>query len=172
MRRSTRGMTLLEVMIALAVLALGAVGAFSTVIYASRSLGTGSNVERGTVLAQSLLTALMAVPATARGTGNAGGVNNLFTNVSTTNDGDVADTGQVFVQAVLPAGSFDHAESEIASTAFASLVAPLGPGYERYWNIAPIVTGSTNGVVIAVIVRWHETTVWRRTVVIGTRYFP
>jgi hypothetical protein len=30
----------------------------------------------------------------------------------------------------------------------------------------------TNGVVIAVIVRWHESAGWQRTVVVGTRYQP
>jgi prepilin-type N-terminal cleavage/methylation domain-containing protein len=168
-------MTLLEVMIALAILAVGASGAISTVVYSSRSLGTGQNVERATVLAQSLLSALMAAPSTAQGSGASASPKTLFTNTYAgvgTNDDDVADSANAFTAATLAASKYDHAESELTGTPFAALVAPLPTGFERYWNIAPVIAGSANGVVLAVIVRWREGTVWRRTVVVGTRYFP
>lgn len=177
-RAPARGMTLLEVMVALAILLVGAAGALSTAIYSGASLGTGQHIEQASGLAQSLLTALMAVPATAHGVGAASAApNTLFTNTYTTNDGDIADSGQVFAQTTLPASAYDHAESEIAGTAFGALVAPLPASpaysnYQRYWNIAPVAIGSVNGVSIAVVVRWSEGTVWRRTVVVGTRYFP
>lgn len=171
MSRSTRGMTLVEVMIALAVLAVGVTGALSSVIYASRSLGTGIHVDEGDAFAQNLLTTLMAVPATGRGKGPAAAPNTLFTNTSTSNDADVSDTAYAFTAPTLAAGSYDHADSELAGTPVGALLAPLPARYQRYWNIAP-VPGSSNGVIIAVIVRWHEGAVWRRSVVVGTRYFP
>lgn len=174
MKVSARGMTLIEVIIALGVLAVGATGAISTVIYASRSLSTGQNVERSTALAQSLLTALMAVPSTAQGTGASASPKSLFHNTfkgNGTNDDDPADAAREFAKKVKKVKA-DHDESEIAGTPIAAMVAPLPTGWERYWNIAPVIAGSTNGVVIAVIVSWPEGQVWQRTVVVGTRYFP
>jgi hypothetical protein len=120
-----------------------------------------------------LLSALEAVPYTARGSGASGGVNNLFTNSSATNDNDIADSASVFATATLPVGSYDHADTELAGTPLASMVAPLPIGrttFERYWNVAPLAAGT--GVTLAVIVRWKEGSIWRRTVVVGTRYSP
>jgi type IV pilus modification protein PilV len=171
-RRPT-GMTLIEVLIALGVLAVGITGSISSVVFASRFASTASHLQEASALTQSLLSALEAVPYTARGSGASGGVNNLFTNSSATNDNDIADSASVFATATLPVGSYDHADTELAGTPLASMVAPLPIGrttFERYWNVAPLAAGT--GVTLAVIVRWKEGSIWRRTVVVGTRYSP
>jgi prepilin-type N-terminal cleavage/methylation domain-containing protein len=163
-------MTLLEVMIALAVLAFGLSGAFATVGYASRFQSTAAHVEEASALAQSLLSVLLAVPYAATGTGGA----SLFANTSTTNDNDIADTAGNFALATLPAGSFDHVDADLGATLGQSVI-PLPTSrtpYQRYWHIAPLPANVGQGVTIAVIVRWSESGTWRRTVVVGTRYQP
>jgi prepilin-type N-terminal cleavage/methylation domain-containing protein len=168
-------MTLLEVMIALAVLAFGLSGAFATVGYASRFQSTAAHVEEASALAQSLLTVLLSVPYVAAGTGTASGTpptGGLFSDVNTANNGDIADSAGNFALATIPAGSFDHQDSEMGSN-LAPAVIPLPTGrtkYERFWNIAPTAVGP--GVTIAVIVRWSESGTYRRTVIVGTRYQP
>jgi prepilin-type N-terminal cleavage/methylation domain-containing protein len=170
MRRRASGVTLIEVMIALVVLVIGLTAATSTVIYASKSTSTGMHVEQASTMAQSLLTALMSVPYNASGTGNSASPKTFFTNTYTSNDADVADSAQNFALATLPASSYDHVDSELPAGVLGMLAPqPGAPNYERYWNIAPM---GTNGVVIAVIVRWHESAGWQRTVVVGTRYSP
>jgi prepilin-type N-terminal cleavage/methylation domain-containing protein len=175
MKTFRRGMTLLETTIALAVLAFGLSAAFATVGYASRFQSTATHVEEASALAQSLLSALLAVPYAAVSTGgvDAGTAGaSLFANTSTTNDTDIADSAGNFALATLPAGSFDHVDGELGNTVGQSVI-PLPTGrtrYERYWNVAPLAVGT--GVSIAVIVRWSESGTWRRTVVVGTRYAP
>ena len=171
MRSRASGLTLIEVMAALAVLAIGLLAGTSTVIYASKFTSTGMHVEQATTVAQSLMTTLLAVPYASSGSGNAAAPNTLFTNTTTANDADLIDSAHNFELATLPANSFDHADTELPANVLA-MVGPSPAGgitYQRYWNIAAI---GTNGVVIAVIVRWHENNQWLRTVVVGTRYQP
>lgn len=171
MRSRASGMTLIEVLVALAILVIGLAAGSSTVIYASRFTSTGVHVEQATTMAQNLMTALLAVPYASSGTGSSAAPNTFFTNTTTANDADVADSAQNFTLATLPANSFDHTDSELPANILAMLAPspPNGIAYQRYWNIAPL---GTTGVVIAVIVRWHENNQWLRTVVVGTRYQP
>jgi prepilin-type N-terminal cleavage/methylation domain-containing protein len=164
-----RGFSLIEVLISLSVLFLGLVAATLTVLYSSRSTSTALHVQQASTAAQSLLAALLAVPFTAAGTGNSASPNTLFTNVTTANDGDVADSAGGFATATLPA--YDHSDTELPAS-MASMTGPVpgdGISYQRYWNIAPV---GARGIVIAVIARWKEGTNWQRTVVVGTRYQP
>jgi hypothetical protein len=170
------------------VLAFGLSGAFATVGYASRFQSTAAHVEEASALAQSLLSALLALPYAATNVnGDAGTVGqSLFNNTTPANDGDIADTAGNFALATLPANSYDHIDGELGSNVGLSVI-PLPTdiladggsggvrnGYQRYWNIAPLPTdgGSGPGFAIAVIVRWSESGTWRRTVVVGTRYQP
>jgi prepilin-type N-terminal cleavage/methylation domain-containing protein len=171
MRRATHqsGMTLVESMASMGILLIGIAGALAVTVDSSRSANRGAHVEQASMLGQSLMSGLMSVPWTAQGSGGA----SLFANTSTSNDADIVDNAGVFTQSVLPVGSYDHAESEIAGTPTAAMVAPLPtdtPKFERYWNIAPIA--GTNGVVIAVIVRWQENQNWYRLALVGSRYQP
>lgn len=164
-----RGLTLIEVMISLVVLFIGLSAATTTVLAASRSTSTALHVEQASTSAQSLLTTLLAVPFIAGGTGNSASPNTFFTNVTTANDADVADSAGAFATGTLPA--YDHDDTELPASVASMTTPPPTDGvtYQRYWNIAPV---GTKGVVIAVITRWKEGTSWKRTVVIGTRYQP
>jgi prepilin-type N-terminal cleavage/methylation domain-containing protein len=186
-RQFRRGMTLMESMASMAILTIGISGAIGISVDSSRAVNRSAHVQEATMLAQSLVSALLTVPWSAVGAGGA----SLFANTSSTNDPNVADvevsgTIPAFKQATVPLGAYDHCSEtvnppsvlsqcvgEITGTPTAAIVTPLPTGrtnYERYWNIAPI-TG-TNGVVIAVIVRWHEGSSWSRVVLLATRYQP
>lgn len=169
-KSSQRGITLMESMVTMAILAIGVAAAISITVDSAKSVSRSAHVEEANMLAQSLVSALMTVPWNARGSGGA----SLFANTSTANDGDIIDSAGTFATAVaLSPSNYDHSETEITGTPLAALVTPLPTGrtpFERYWNIAPIA--GTTGVSLAVIVRWQEGTSWRRVVMVGTRYQP
>jgi prepilin-type N-terminal cleavage/methylation domain-containing protein len=175
----SRGLTLIEVLMALTVLTIGLTGAMASVVYASGSLARSVHVGEATMLAQSLASALASVPYTAQLAGNA----SPFADTNAGNNGDIADSALLYAGSSVPTGSSapDHAESELAGSSLNAMVTPLPTGgttYERYWNIAPQPSG--NGVVYAVIVRWKEGgggradggDVYLRTIVVGTRFQP
>jgi prepilin-type N-terminal cleavage/methylation domain-containing protein len=167
---NARGLTLIEVLMALTVLTIGLTGAMASVIYASGSLARSLHVGEATMLAQSLASALNSVPYTAQLTGGS-----PFADKNAGNNGDVADSELLYAGTTVPTGGSapDHTESELASSSLATLVAPLPTGgtpYERFWNIVPQPSG--NGVVYAVIVRWKEGGTYLRTTVVGTRFQP
>ena len=149
MNSRASGTTLVEVLIALVVLVIGLNAASATVIYASKSTSIGMHVEQATTMAQSLLTTLLAMPYTSSGTGGSLSPNNFFTNVTTANDADVADSAGNFKLATLPANSYDHIDTELPANVMAMLAGQPSGGivYQRYWNIAPI--GATTGRVVA-----------------------
>ena len=174
-----RGLTLIEVLMALTVLTIGLTGAVASVVYAGGSLARSVHVGEATMLAQSLASALSSVPYTAQLAGNA----SPFADTNAANNGDIADSALLYTGSSVPTGSSapDHAESELAGSSLNAMVTPLptsGTTYERYWNIAPQPSG--NGVVFAVIVRWKEgggaradgRDVYLRTTVVGTRFQP
>jgi Tfp pilus assembly protein PilV len=168
------GVTLVEVMVSIGVLAFGLTAAANLIVYSSRAAYASSHVTQASMLAQSLLTTLMTVPYTSSGTGTTAAPNTFFTNSSTANDSDIADVRLAFAEASLAGTAYDHLDSELTGAAAGAIVAPLpsdGSGFERYWNIVPIGSPQT-GVAIAVIVRWKEAGSWQRTVLLGTRYAP
>jgi Tfp pilus assembly protein PilV len=169
--RPARGLTLIEVLIALGVLVLGVTGTILSILHSSTFLGRAAHLEEATTLAQSLASALSSVPYTAELSGSV----SPFADSNTGNNGDIADSQLAFAADALPtgAGAPDHSDSELAGSSIASSVVPLSAGsvaYERYWNVAPLPSG--NGVAFAVIVRWDEAGTKNRVVVIGTRYRP
>ena len=83
--RPMRGMSLIETLIALTVLAIGLTAAASAVIYSSLSLARTGHVEEASMLAQSLSSALSSVPWTAQ----LSGAVSPFANSNAGNDGDV-----------------------------------------------------------------------------------
>jgi prepilin-type N-terminal cleavage/methylation domain-containing protein len=166
---SHRGITLMESIVTMAVLTIGVAAAIGVTVDSAKSVSRSAHVEEANMLAQSLVSALMTVPWSARGSSGA----SLFANTSTSNDNDIVDGAGTFTNPTLPPTAYDHSETEITGTPAATLVTPLPTGrtpFQRYWNIAPIA--GTNGVSIAVIVRWQEGTAWKRVVMVASRYQP
>lgn len=173
----TRGMTLIEVMIALVVLAIGVTGAISSVVYSSLVVARSQHLEEASMLAQSLASALSSAPyvTVISASPTCAAPCSPFRDSNTGNNTDITDTQDKFNAATVPTGTGapDHVDAEIVGSKLAPLVTPLPTGrtpFERFWNVAPLPSG--NGVMFAVIVRWDEGGLKLKTVVFGTRFQP
>lgn len=182
-RRPSRGMTLLEVTSASAVLAvalLGVIGAHTTT---SSRIAQANHETEAAALAQELAGLLGAVPYIAPG----GGTNPLLANVTTANDADPTDLAGAWddssVTNPISLGLADHGEAELAAAGFGAALTPIdattfqraGPAaYTRYWNVVPIpdplVAGQSGGVVVVAVVRYRVDGRFRHVSVLTIRY--
>lgn len=184
-RRPQRGMTLIEVMAASAVLSVAMLGLVSAQVHSSAVLAGANREVQATALAQELANALTFAPYTTNGSQPTG----LLANVTTGNDADITDqAGQLDGASMAdPVGSgvVDHAESELASSAVTlpltslTVTDPLATTaiYQRYWSVRPIQdplnAARTGGLVISALVRYRtENGGWRHVAVLSTRFDP
>jgi prepilin-type N-terminal cleavage/methylation domain-containing protein len=159
------GFTLVETVVAMSVLVIGAVGLISLHTVGARMNSDARVMTRATALAQDLVTQMQSWDF----------VNDpRLANTVTTNDADFADGAGAFEGAVT-SGMYDHEESELESqgapytwlgtpTATAQLL-----GFKRYWNVAEVDyddNGALNARRIAVIVRWGVDGGGRRIVLV------
>lgn len=153
--RSARGTTLIEVMIAMLVVAVGAIGALA--IYKVQ-LGMNADARRiteATALARDLVEGMSLWPFDdAR-----------LSNDVPDNDGDIGDTDQAFEADGTPVA--DHGETDLTKGSAVWTGLPSRAGFERYWNVAPDATG--RAIRIAAIVRWRHGSGWRRVVTLTSR---
>src|SRR3977135_1336904 len=91
-KQSQRGMTLMETVASLGLLAIGISGAMAITVDSSRSMSKSVHIEEASMLAQSMVSTLTSVPWSARGSSGA----SLFDNTSTSNDTDITDGAGVF----------------------------------------------------------------------------
>lgn len=169
MRRITtqRGLTLVESLVAMAVLMIGAMGLVGLNRQGIRLNADGRRMTRAVNVAQDLLgqveTWAYDDPRLA--------------NRTTSNDVDYADAAYAFEGA-----SFDpdHAEADLTAggTEWLGLpTADLATGsYERYWNVSELDDQNGNGIPdgrrIAVIVRWPQGAGFRRIVLHAAKLNP
>lgn len=164
--RNQRGTTLIEAMVAMCVLLVGALGLLGLNNLGARMNNDGRRMMRATAVAQDLLNQLQSwsyddprLANTVRG-----------------NDGDIADGALAFEAAVPPAS--DHGEADLTPATFNGIdAAELAPmGIQRFWNVSENDDGNGNGVPdakrIAVIVRWPQSTGFRRIVLLSSRPNP
>lgn len=168
-RRTERGTTLIEAMVAAVVLLIGAVGMMGLHATGVRMEGEAREITRATAIAQDLLGQMQTWEYS----------DTRLANSNPANDGDVADTSRAFEDG----GStppYDHLEADL-SNAGASWngipAAALAPGgFERYWSVSEPDDVNANGVPdgrrIAVIVRWPRGTNWHRVVLVGFKVNP
>jgi prepilin-type N-terminal cleavage/methylation domain-containing protein len=163
-RPHSRGFSLLEPMIAMAVVLVGGM-----VVIGLHQVGLVLNddarhVTRATAIAQDLLSQIEAWDY-----GDA-----RLQNSNTSNDADLGDSGFAFQGSSPP---FDHREADLAAGTFQGIpTTELDAGYERYWNVAYPDDSNGNGVAdgvrVAVIVRWPHGAGWRRVVLLGIKRNP
>ncbi|HYD41679.1 MAG TPA: prepilin-type N-terminal cleavage/methylation domain-containing protein [Anaeromyxobacter sp.] len=164
-RTREAGFTILEAVVALAVLLVGAMGVISLEFMGSRMNNDARVMTRATSIAQDLLNQIQTwdyVAEIAPG--------GRLTNPSTGNDDDIADRDQEFELPMsdIPAGAWDHDWAELEPPNAwngISNVDALGLGdifhrhvsYQRFWNVNQVLdpTGAVLGVRVAVIVRWE-----------------
>ena len=167
-RRGTeRGFTLLEPMMAVMVLLVGAVGVLGLHRVGVTVNGDARRMTRATAIAQDLLSQIETWPYDDT---------RLANKTSANNDADIGDTAYAFEGATAPA---DHGESDLTlgGAVFSGVpAAGLTGGYERYWNVAYLDDSNGNnvsdGMRIAVVVRWPQGSGWRRVVLLGLKRNP
>jgi hypothetical protein len=153
------GFTILEAVVALAILMVGALGVISIENLGSRMNRDGRVMTRASAIGADLVTQIQTW--------------NYFEDprlqdTNTSNNTDVVDAEALFEGPVsgLP---FDHEESELASGPWNGISSAdvQALGFTRYWNVAPFTdpaTGAVLGLQIAVIVRWENLGAPRRIV--------
>ena len=161
-----RGFTLLEPMMAVLVMLVGAVGVLGLHRIGVTVNGDARRMTRATAIAQDLISQIDTWDYTdAR-----------LANVNSSNDATLGDPAYAFEGASPPA---DHGEADLTAggAIFSGLpAAALAGGYERYWNVAYTDDSNGNNVIdsarIAVIVRWPQGSSWRRVVLLGLKRNP
>jgi Tfp pilus assembly protein PilV len=166
--RRARGVTLIEAVIAMAVLTIGAAGMIGLHLQGARMNGDARRITRATAIAQDLLDHITLWPYG----------DPRLANAVPSNDGAIGDPGFAFEASGTPAA--DHAEADLTLGGTTWLGIPgadlAGTGYERYWNVAYVDDANGNGVWdaarIAVIVRWPIDGGYRRVVLLTTKANP
>jgi Tfp pilus assembly protein PilV len=160
-----RGSTLLESMVAMAVLLIGSMGMMGLHVQGVRVESDSRHVTRATAIAQDLLSQMelweYSDPRLADVTDNLG---------------KLGDPAFDLERAVDPVASalVDHAEADLLLRDFRGLPAASISGYERYWSVVEDLASddsNSNGVVdgkrVAAVVRWRAGAGWRRVVLLG-----
>jgi prepilin-type N-terminal cleavage/methylation domain-containing protein len=165
--RAPRGLTLIEAMVAMLVLLVGALGVVAFSNAGNRLNGDGRRLTRATAVAQDLVDAMAAWDY----------ADPRLANTQPGNDADIGDASFAF-EYVAPALAFDHSEADLLLGGVPFLgIAPAGAGppganaylgesgaaggnYQRFWNVSEADDWNGNGVPdakrIAVIVRWLQ----------------
>jgi len=165
-RNAQRGTTLLEAMIAMGVLMIGAAGLVGLQRQANFFMGDSRRTTRASMFAQDLVNQIELWDYD----------DPRLANSSSSNDNDVGDATQALAFSADPVadGLADHGEADLA-TNWAGLTRELldANQMQRFWNVADGADANGNGVPdfkrIAVIIRWSAGASWRRTVFMVTK---
>jgi Tfp pilus assembly protein PilV len=170
--RRQRGSTLLEAMIAMGVLMVGAAGLVGLQTQSTFFMGDSRRTTRASAFAQDLLNQIELWDYT----------DPRLANRVTDNDLDLGDSAGAFQLSADPiaASLADHGEADLTlgGTTWTGLPQDLllANGMERYWNVSYVDNYNGNDAVdavrIAVIVRWRAGASWRRAVFMGTKINP
>lgn len=158
-QRLQRGATLLEAMIAMAVLMLGAAGAASLQRQSTYFMADARQATRAGAFAQDLVAQVELWDYT----------DPRLANTSTANDATPADGLEFDAPAVAP----DHGEADLTlgGTTWTGLPQELllDNGMERYWSVSYLDDANANGtpdaVRVSIMVRWKPAGAgtWRHT---------
>lgn len=168
MIRSQRGSTLIEAMVAMAVMLTGAAAMAGLHRQALYFNGDGRKLSRAAAMASDLLANLERLDYN----------DPLLANGNSSNDGDITDSSfSLESTSVTPSTVVDHDWSELPTSwpgvTSASEIAggtALGTsGLQLYWNVSETVGPTYSYKSIAAIARWGHGDSWRRIVILGTR---
>lgn len=172
-RQGPRGFTLLETIIAMSVLLIGAVGMLGLHTQGLRMEGDARRITRATAIAQDLMDQISIWPWGDPRLGTA-------TALDTTMAATLGDPAYAFERVGTPTASFSDAGGGLTTGGTTWLGIPVSDiqpeGYERYWNVAYVDDSNGNGTPdaarIAVIVRYPAGPGFRRVVLLGTKLNP
>jgi hypothetical protein len=167
--RIRRGVSIVENILAMAVLLVGAAGIAATQRQGSFFLGDARKMTRAATVAGDLAAQIQLWPFT----------DPRLQDLNLGNNGDLGDVARQFERLAVPPS--DHAEANLTfgGTTWTGLGVDIldRNGMERFWNVSyDNVDSNGNGVPdavrIAVIVRWRQGGVWRRIVVPTVKVNP
>jgi len=173
--RRPRGFTLLETVIAMGVLLIGAAGMLGLHVQGLRMEGDARRITRATAIAQDMMDQISLWPW---GDARLGGATPAMDSSMAATLGDPAFA---FELATPPTASFSDRSGGLTTGGTTwngiPLAATQAEGYERYWNVAYVDDSNGNSVPdaarIAVIVRYPVGGVgFRRVVLVGTKLNP
>lgn len=142
-----RGISLLESMIAMVVVAIGAAGTIAVNAHMASRNGEARRITEATGIAQDMVENMA---------GWAWDDPRLSDN-DTTNNGKLGDPDRKFETATFTA---DHGEADLTLNSATWTGLPTRGDFQRYWNVAADGTQRR----IAVIVRWPSGAGWKRVV--------
>ena len=160
--RRQRGATLLEAMIAMGVLMIGAAGLVGLQRQSTFFMGDSRRTTRAGQFAQDLVNQIEGWDYT----------DPRLDNKEPANDKDIGDGDGLFEAMKEP--PYDHAEADLGAgwNGLSKELLEVNE-MERYWNVADGDDFEGNGTVdakrIAVIVRWRAGASWRKTVFMVTK---
>jgi prepilin-type N-terminal cleavage/methylation domain-containing protein len=165
---SQRGMSLIEVMIAVALLVIAGTGIAQMTMAGTALNADARRITRASAIAQDLLGQIQTWDYD----------DPRLANTTTSNDLDYGDGSQSFEAAT--GFTADHAEADLTLNGLDWNGVPQADlaagGYERYWNVAELDDTNGNGVPdarrIAVIVRWPHGAGFRRLVLYTAKINP
>jgi hypothetical protein len=167
--RIRRGVSIVENILAMAVLLVGAAGVAATQRQSSFFLGDARKMTRAAAYAGDLAAQIQLWPFT----------DPRLQNPNVANDADVGDVARQFEVLDVPPADHGEANLTLGGTAWTGLGAAMleANGMERYWNVSyddmdSNGNGVPDAVLVAVIVRWRQGGVWRRVVVPTVKVNP
>jgi prepilin-type N-terminal cleavage/methylation domain-containing protein len=172
--QSPRGFTLLETVIAMGVLLIGATGMVGLHMQGLRMEGDARRITRATAVAQDLMDQISTWPWGDARLGSPALSNNTML-------ATLGDPAFAFENSGTPTASFSDASGGLTSNGGLPwngipLASTQAEGYERYWNVAYVDDSNANNVPdaarIAVIVRYPAGLGFRRVVLLGSKLNP
>jgi prepilin-type N-terminal cleavage/methylation domain-containing protein len=168
-RTTPRGVTLIEAMVALSVMLIGAVGMVGLHRQGQRMNADAVRITRATAIAQDLLNQMSLWPYG----------DPRLANANPGNDLTVGDPTFAFEQVAATPWDYDDTGLQLGGTTWLGIPAAevAGAGYQRYWNVSYAGmdsngNGIPDGVRIAAVVRWPSGTGFRRVVLLAVKSNP
>jgi len=162
------GFTLIEVMVAMVLLLITALGLVGLASQGNAMNADGRRMTRATAIAQDLVANVeLWAYDDAR-----------LANATTANDTDLGDADGHYETDPSPGADHDEAHLRLGGGAWLGIAtADLAAGsFERFWNVAEVDDWNANGIPdmkrIAVVVRWPHGSSWRRIVLFTTKINP
>jgi Tfp pilus assembly protein PilV len=160
--RTHRGVTILENMLAMAVLLIGATGVAGVQRQSTLFLGDARKITRAAAFAGDLASQIQLWEFD----------DPRLANADAANDADLGDSTFQFLVLDTPPADHGEADLTLAGRVWTGLPGELlvANGMERYWNVSYDNVDSNGNAIpdavrVAVIVRWRAAGAWRRIVV-------
>lgn len=166
--RRIRGVTIVEAMVSLAILTIGATGMMGLHRQGQVYLGDSLRLAHATTIGQDLISQIETWSFD----------DPRLANRRTDNDADLGDSAWEFATSATPRIEFSDADLNLNGQEWHGIGhdAVVHLGMERYWAVAYPDDQNANGVPdavrVAVIVRWPQGSGWRRVVFMTVKPNP